>query len=560
MAGKLQRMGCNGDDQEIRMGTYQTKLSNGESVTLADWSGMTPTNHGDALLEKPWDPSHKREGLAFYDSTVNFLRNEHAVETMPTVTFMHDSKTYRLYMNESTATWHSADAMDIDHTVQWKDHLIAKRVDNYADANMAYNDTDNLRLLPSVYNRSRDKVDKLLEDHGLESAQWQKWRKANVEFDPNAPHIAFDPEKHNAKRQSTTLEAEWGPEDGRKGLHFDARVKSIWVESQLAERYAVTLDIPVTHDGNTTTHSVPMFYCATTEQLVTRDAFDIDHKRPISEVLAEMCEQSPTGKISKAEALDAYNDVSNLQLVGRSANCSHEWERDINGEFDGDYDFGVDDLDDYIDRRPATVIAQEGLQQEQRVADAALLFDFAVENNVAHNLVGDDLPETGRKRGRAEMEQGALDTNPLQQGNTPERKRINPGPAEPLGELPPLLNDVRHPQNGLFVDARAALDRFDASGALFPNQQARDNIASTLAVEAERGRLPRIDHVLTNQDASMIFATAGDPRAESSANVGISSYQAMTRSVWENTQAMNALPVRPVQTQSGAEQQVQFHM
>ena len=36
---------------------------------------------------------------------------------------------------------------------------------------------------------------------------------------------------------------------------------------------------------------------------------------------------------SKADALDAYNDVSNLRLVSRSANSSHEWELMPDGHF-----------------------------------------------------------------------------------------------------------------------------------------------------------------------------------------------------------------------------------
>ena len=36
---------------------------------------------------------------------------------------------------------------------------------------------------------------------------------------------------------------------------------------------------------------------------------------------------------SKADSLDAYNDTSNLRLVSRSANSSHEWELMPDGQF-----------------------------------------------------------------------------------------------------------------------------------------------------------------------------------------------------------------------------------
>lgn len=508
------------------MGSRQATLSNGQTVMLADWHDQRPPQHGEDLRQKPWNSSHDRGGLGFYDSTVNLMRNEQAVALMPSIVFMHENKTYRLFMNESTRTWHSPEALDIDHTKEWKQHLVDKGVTNYADANMAYNDTENLRLLPSSYNRSRDKVDRLLQG-GLDSPEWRAWRKENAEFDPNAPHREFDPVTDKARRQQGTLNATWSPEDGRGELRFDTRVKSVWLENELSKRYALTVDIQDAETGQVA-FSVPMFHCATTGQLVTRDAFDIDHRRPISDVLQEMCDRSGTGTISKAAALDAYNDVGNLQLVSRSANCSHEWERDALGQFDGDYDFGVDDLQDFIDDRDPRIVAAEGQ---------------ALEDHAWEDLV-EELPQTGRKRSTADRDEPAIAPRGGEDATAPPRKRIDLGSAEPLPDRPPQINDLLHPAHRLYVDAHLAMNREDQTGQIFGRGETRDSIAAALAVEAQRGHLQRIDHVTTNREGG-IFATQGDLGAPSSMNVGTTFYQAAMRSLAEHSEVSNTLPQPP---------------
>jgi hypothetical protein len=133
-------------------------------------------------------------------------------------------------------------------------------------------------------------------------------------------------------------------------LSFDTRVKRVWMDHELSKIYAGSVQID--DEANQKQYTIPLFRCPATHQLVTRDAFDIDHQRPISEVLQTMCDHSANGKISKAAALDAYNDVSNLRLVNRSANSSHEWEQGIHGEYDSDHDFGVDDTRDMFNDSP----------------------------------------------------------------------------------------------------------------------------------------------------------------------------------------------------------------
>lgn len=339
----------------------------GESVTLASWEDQVPPNHGFDLINKPWDDDKPRKGMYFYESTVNYMRNEGARERMGAVDFdlevpvrvdvgfgqqvdSTERKQFTLFYSEATDSWHSVDALDIDHAREWKQHLVDKHVDNYADAHMAYNDVDNLRMLPAVHNRARDKIDGIIGDHGLDSKQFKAWRREALEFDPDAPHPAFDPGRDGVVRRASTHDTEWSVDDGREGLSFDARVKRIWVDNELSKLYATTVSIHDEDSGKE--YRVPLFRCPKTGQLVTRDAFDIDHAHPFSDVLRELCSDAPNGKISKAEALDAYNDVSNLRLVNRAANASHEWELDHDGRYDGKYDFGVDDTRGMFDGSP----------------------------------------------------------------------------------------------------------------------------------------------------------------------------------------------------------------
>lgn len=339
----------------------------GNTVKLASWQDQTPPVHGETLVGKGWDDGKPRKGMYFYESTVNFMRNDWAHENMRPMNFdlqvpttidvgfgqqVRGTEQHRvtLFYSEATDSWHTTHALDIDHQKEWKKHLVAKGVDNYADAHMAYNDVDNLRMLPSVHNRSRDKLDRIIDEHGLESRQFKAWRRENLDFDPNAPHPPFDPDRDGVVRRASTRDTEWGVEDGRKGLTFDTRVKRIWMDHELSKIYAGSVKVEDQENGKQ--YTIPLFRCPATHQLVTRDAFDIDHKQPISEVLRQMCEDSDDGKITKADALDAYNDIGNLRLVNRSANASHEWELDIDGDYDGDYDFGVDDTRDMFDDSP----------------------------------------------------------------------------------------------------------------------------------------------------------------------------------------------------------------
>ncbi|WP_408950344.1 XVIPCD domain-containing protein [Lysobacter sp. Hz 25] len=311
-------------------GEVKVSLRSGRQVVLAEWDEYKPPVHGDGLQNKRWNALSARDGMAFYDSTVHYMRNDWAQKHMPGAHVSLGRENLLLFYSAGTKTWHSADALDVDHVKPWKAHLTGLGVDNYADAHRAYNDVGNLRLLPSVYNRARDSADRILL-HGADSSQWKAWTNERCGFDPSVDPPKFDPERDIARRTGATLGQAWSPEDGRKGLAFDAGVRGKWFEQQLKESYVGTVVATSPIDGSK--HNVPLFRCAATQQLVTRDALDIDHRIPFETVAKEMAKHAGPGGLSKADALDAYNDTSNLRLVGRGANSSHEWELNVSGEY-----------------------------------------------------------------------------------------------------------------------------------------------------------------------------------------------------------------------------------
>lgn len=309
------------------MGIENRQLSGGGRVQLASWEELRPTAHGPDLQGRAWNPNASRTGLAFYDSTVHYMRNDWASRNMDVVPATLGEKSLLLYRNRDSDTWHSAEALDIDHVQPWKQHLTALGTRSQADAHMAYNDVGNLRALPSAINRGRAAAERALEE-GTDSQAWQTWSRGHFHYDHGAAHPPFDPARDGARRTTTRFQ-DWTLDDGRASLSFDTRVEGKWFENQLSQQYRGSFTITSDQGYH---REVPLFECPATGQLVTRDAFDIDHIRPFEEVAsAALAERG--GPISKAEALDLYNDTANLRLVSRSANCSHEWELDAHGEY-----------------------------------------------------------------------------------------------------------------------------------------------------------------------------------------------------------------------------------
>ncbi|MGN6152347.1 MAG: XVIPCD domain-containing protein [Lysobacteraceae bacterium] len=490
----------------------EERLSNKNTVKLAYWENERPTEHGDRLQAKSWNQHKGREGLGFYESTVQYMRNDWAAQHM-SPKHVTDGNGWHgmLYYSGVTKTWHTNDALDIDHATQWKPHLQSLGVRNMADAMMAYNDVDNLRMLPSVYNRARDSADKVLEKHGEDSSQWRNWVNERFTFDNAVQYAPFDPEKDFARRKQTTRDQVWTEDNTRSELSFDKRVMEKWFNSELQKNHAgnVTMTNP---DGSGTTQ-VPLFKCAATGQLVTRDALDIDHAIPFEQVVKKMHEMFPSG-FSKADALDAYNDTSNLRLVSRSANSSHEWELMPDGHF------------------------RDKVEKEIPGEFRKFIVDTGPMDPQTRHKLGEVLGEM-RDVQRFQMEQYWLkERNPQPQTSTP--------PNTPLGQDPstraPLLNESGHPHNKAFQFMVGEIGKLDPNGLVFKTPDERERMASALLVVAAHHKLPSIDTVSWSKDGMSVFAGSGDPSHGKFVWLGNS--EGVSQSVERNTQSL-AMALQP---------------
>ena len=486
------------------------RLGNNNTVQLAYWENERPTEHGDRLQAKSWNQHKDRGDLSFYESTVQYMRNDWAAKHM-SPSPVTDGKGWHgmLYYSGVTKSWHTNDALDIDHARQWKPHLQSLGVDNMADAMKAYNDVSNLRMLPSVYNRSRDSADKILQTDGPQSQKWQQWVDSRFNFDHTGQHDAFDPQKDNARRTKTTLDQPWTDEHTRSDLSFDKRVMEKWYNHELQQNFAGTVKL-VNPDGSGTS-DVPLFKCAATGQLVTRDALDIDHAIPFEQVLKKMHDISPNG-FSKADALDAYNDTSNLRLVSRSANSSHEWELMPDG-------FYRDKVDKEIPGEFRKFIVEDGgldKGTKQRVSEAmGELRDIQ----------------------RFQMEQYWLkERNPQPQTSTP--------PQDPSTRAP-LLNESGHPQNPAFKWMVGEIGKLDPNSQVFKTPDERERMASALMVMAAHHKLPAVDTVSWSKDGTSVFVGSGDPSHGKFAWVG--NHEGVSQTVERNTQSL-AMAMQPSPT------------
>lgn len=331
-----------------------TPLSNGTRVQLATWEGLGPTAHTDDTRAARFDEASGRGQFSFYGSTKEYMRNTWGFQNMAHCQVSVDHQTVMLFHNRKTDSWHTVDALDIDHVDQVMDHFRAVGVRTVADGMMAYNDVSNLRLLPSAYNRARASVDELADfASGTRGAeQFEAWKRSKFGFDssPDARIPVYDPDTHGVRHRSRQ---EWSLEDGRKGLYFDQKVRDVWFEQELAKSYVG--DAEFEFEGRA--RRVPLFLCVASGQYVTRDAFDIDHRTPFDLRLRsgiEAAEQEGR-RFTKGMALDIYNDTENLRLVSRSANSSHDYElgsdgiRLITDLREARRDALRDDLDDAVD-------------------------------------------------------------------------------------------------------------------------------------------------------------------------------------------------------------------
>ena len=384
-------------------------LKSGKSVTLVSWEDLSPPEHGAKLRNKPWTDRDTRSSVGFYDSTVEYMRNDWAWENMHPQKVELEQGRVVLFHNAQTDSWHSTDALDIDHKTQVLEHFDNLGVRNHADAHRAYNDIGNLRMLPAVVNRARDSADLVYDTYGANSPEWQEWVDKRMGFDAKADHPSFDEDSDLARRTAKTTGAKWEPEDGRKGLAFDAKVAGKWYEAQLQQAFVGYAKMVSPTTGNVS--EVPLFKCDASGQLLTRDALDIDHRIPFEILAEEMMKYADGGVASKANALDAYNETSNLRLVGRSANSSHEWELNNLGQFRDD-----------VEIKP-----MRGDYREDQLV----------------------LPGGMRDEIRKTVQQGFDGIGSMREGSF--------GGQQPFGMPQPqqaiLLNDGRHPDNPLYCNA-----------------------------------------------------------------------------------------------------------
>lgn len=493
-------------------------LDSGETVRLPEWHGLAPPVHGETLQRTRYNPKTD-ERPQFYASTSEWMRNEGAFETLPSEDVTHRGKATTLFFFEKTNTWHTADALDIDHIDKWRDHLAAKGVDNRADAARAYNDIDNLRAVPSVYNRARDSADALVAKHGTDSPEWRGWVEKRLGFDPHAEYPAFDPERDLARRTKATTGQRWTDEHTRSDLGFDTKVLDKWFNHALSEAHvgAVTVDNPKTHKKD----EVHLFQCAATGQLVTRDALDIDHEIPFELVSAKMRELFPKHVITKADMLDVYNDTSNLRLVSRAANSSHEFEIGMDGQWrDKVAPEKSGEFDKFIAKGPSL--------DEQ--ATALIKEHFS------------------RESVRMPKESDGRVINMLIPRRVDEPDNLQPQPLAALAKADAALTRPDSPYHATYNKVATAVDALSESDPQFfgkmkyflndrnPSPGHVENIATTLIAAAKEGGMTRIDAIVTNEARTSLFAIQGNGSGEVVNRVEVPLRGAMQWTVEENTE------------------------
>ena len=117
----------------------------------------------------------------------------------------------------------------------------------------------------------------------------------------------------------------------------------------------------------------------------------------------------------------------------------------------------------------------------------------------------------------------------------------------------PLLNQPGHPQNALY---NQALDGVQKLGGGASNAQ-RENFAGSLAVEAQRHGLKRIDHVVLNDDGSRAWAVQGDLRSPFKQHAEVNVGQAINTPLAQSSASSAQLQSAPAQQQAPQAQQQQ---
>lgn len=486
------------------MPTDDVELLSGYTVKIAHTDELQPTQHGEGY-DNQWKQTKGRTGLSFYDSTVDYMRNEwvEIPGNMRSVEGTLEDKKLLLFFDERTRTWNSAEALDVDHKQPWLEHFHELEGWSKSDAMLCYNDVDNLRMVSATYNRARTSADKILDEHGAESPEWRDWVQKKMRFDADKDYPAYDVATDGTTRNRKTTEAEWTQGVDREGLNFDPGIKKVWFQHALKEAYAgdVTIPDPDHPDDRSRDHSVQLFRCGATDQYVTMGGIDIDHKITFAEKLGDMLEQNrlqreqaellgldPVPPITRAQVMDLYNDPDNLRLMSRSANSSHEWEVGQDGQL---YDPVFDDYE-YATEEPKPVVEDD--------EEAPIQYE-------------DDAPQVNlKKRGRDDD----LAPKPsLDDDNAPEPvTKRDKATGDPLAIDPreaALLN-LQGRDFDMYQKIVGDIGKLDPAETGPLTEKQRENLAMSLVSFARQGGLNQVDHVVTFNETGrhpILFAVQG---------------------------------------------------
>lgn len=140
---------------------------------------------------------------------------------------------------------------------------------------------------------------------------------------------------------------------------------------------------------------------------------------------------------------------------------------------------------------------------------------------------------------------------------TPQtRGAVEPTPIRPAA---PLLSDANHPDNGMYRQAVAGLEKLGPQAGFGGDRDKLERAAATMVYEAKVSGFDKIDHVVASADGQRLFAVQGELQDPSHRRVVADKAQAVGPSVEQTTQALaqdvpaNA-PLRqdPQQTQAKA--------
>jgi hypothetical protein len=544
--------------------TYELKyvaLENGDLVRLVSWGPLRtdaageaikdeqdyalrefePTAHREKLRNEDWDQAAKKERPDFYEATRHYMHNDWANNNMVNAMATLGDAHVRLFFHPETDSWHTDDALDIDHKVTWKAHLIAKGAATPAEAAMVYNDVDNLRLVPASFNRGRDAVEAFINRHDPDSPELQAWVRQRFGYDPASTPIEYDPDVHRSRRYETTQQQEWTSGNQRSELEFDTNVREIWFEAELSKRYAGMVSIQHPDTGNT--YDVPLFDCgaAGKKYLVTRSAFDIDHIIPIETLLEDMRASHPDG-FSKADALDLYNRTDNLRLVARAGNASHEFEIDA----DGDWVLTKEEQKLY-----AKLNAPAEIERDRRFID-----DTQGPDRQSHDAMEKEM--YGRATGKRKRDDGddaKSGASAAPDEHEPPKKRLQP---MPVGVA---LGDSRHPDHEMFRQAWGLMLASEQIRALVPEPVERLQLAAALVLAARSNGMTTVARLVVGNDNANLFAIEHLEPTLTSRHAGVDITTAKQQPIADTTAQLTMVPhIAPARDQTpsvaeGGEQQ-----